>query len=120
MARLQIERVDWLTDLDKIQLREITDKVTRYVEDLDSIKDRASVAHEELASRLSEILNNRMYILSVVGGLFLPLGFLTGLLGINVGGIPWADNPLGFSIVLLGVFIIILGQFLFFKMKNWF
>ena len=55
--------------------------------------NRASVACEELASRLSEQTNPRRYMLSTVAGLFLPLGFLTGLLDTSVGGIPWRKTP---------------------------
>lgn len=48
------------------------------------------------------------YILTIVAAIFLPLSFLTGLLGINVGGIPGVDNGNAFWIVVglcLGIFI---------------
>ena len=40
-------------------------------------------------------------LLSVVAGAFLPTTFVTGLLGMNVAGIPLADHPLAFSFVAL-------------------
>jgi zinc transporter len=40
-----------------------------------------------------------MYILSVIAAVFLPLGFLTGLLGINVAGLPGAETPWAFAAV---------------------
>ncbi len=120
MARILVERVPWLDDLLRTRLRETTDKVTRYIEDLDAARERASVAHEELASRLSETLNRRMYLLSVIAGIFLPLGFLTGLLGINVGGIPGAENPWGFASVIIILGFIILVQMFLFRWKRWF
>lgn len=86
LARLQTERATWLSELDRVRLREVADRTTRYVEDLDAARDRAAVTQEELNSRLSEQMNNRMYVLAIVAGIFLPLGLLTGLLGINVGG----------------------------------
>ena len=67
-------------------MREVSDQLARYLEDLDEARDRAAVTQEELVNRLSEQMNNKMYILSIVAAIFLPLGFLTGLLGINVGG----------------------------------
>jgi len=66
------------------------------VEDLDAVRDRAAVTHEQIESRLSDQLNRRMYILSIITAIFLPLAFLTGLLGVNLGGIPGANNELGF------------------------
>ena len=48
---------------------------------------------------MAERMNRNMYVLTIVAAIFLPLGLLTGLLGINVGGIPGSDNPLAFLIV---------------------
>ena len=97
LNRLVAERPAQLSELNNLQLREYADLLTRYVEDLDSARDRAAVTNEELANRLTEQLNNRLYLLAVVATIFLPLGFLTGLLGINVGGIPGAENTFGFT-----------------------
>jgi zinc transporter len=118
--RLHTEKVTWLSERDRLQLREASDMLTRHVEDLDSVRDRGGVTNEELSSRLAEQLNSRMYVLSLVAGLFLPLGFLTGLLGINVGGIPLADNPWGFLGVLVFLVLLVLVQVLVFRRKHWF
>ncbi|MDH3214283.1 MAG: zinc transporter ZntB [Myxococcales bacterium] len=99
LSRLQTERVGWFDEIHRNRLREIGDRTTRYVEDLDADRERSAVTHEELDNRLSEQLNRRMYALSVIAGIFLPLSFLTGLLGINVGGIPGSDTPTAFAIV---------------------
>jgi zinc transporter len=65
-------------------------------------------------------MNTRMYVLSVVAAIFLPLGFLTGLLGINVGGIPGTENPWAFLIFSLLIVGILVVQMLWFKYKKWF
>lgn len=119
VAHLQNERVAWLDDVSRVHLREIADRTTRYVEDLDSARDRAAVTQDELNSRLSERMNRTMYMLSIVTGIFLPLGLLTGLLGINVGGMPGSDNSSAFMIVcgiLVGVAIL---QLILFKRMRW-
>ena len=64
-------------------------------------------------------MNSKMYILSIVAAIFLPLGFLTGLLGINVGGIPGADSKLGFAIFIILLGIVVIFQIWFFKKKKW-
>jgi len=120
MNKLSAADAAWLSKKNKLQLRESSDTITRHVEDLDSARDRASVAYEELSSRLSEQMNSRMYVLSLVAGLFLPLGFLTGLLGVNVGGIPLADDPLGFLEVVIFMIILIVIQVIVFRRKKWF
>lgn len=96
LSRLLHERVSWLDDQLKARLREIAE---RQVEEVDSARERAGVAQEELNGRLSEQMNRNMYVLSIVAGVFLPLGLLTGLLGINVGGMPGVESPLAFWIV---------------------
>jgi zinc transporter len=60
-----------------------------------------------------------MYVLSIVSAIFLPLGFATGLLGINVGGIPGADNSDAFAI-FIGILVGISAALLvFFRYKKW-
>jgi zinc transporter len=119
LARLQAEKTPLLTDTDRMQLREVTDRITRYVEDLDAARERAAVTQEELSNRLSEQINKRMYVLSIVAAIFLPLGFATGLLGINVGGIPGAEFAYAFAIVCLVLVGIVIFQFIVFRWRRW-
>lgn len=96
------------------RLREVADRTMRYVEDLDAVRDRTAVLQDELTTQMAEQMNRTMYLLTVVATIMLPLGFLTGLLGINVGGIPGSDSPWAFAIfcailaTLVGVEIAIL------------
>ncbi len=80
-------------------LRELADRATRHVEDLEALRERSGVIHDEIANQIAEQLNSRMYIVSLVAAIFLPLSLLTGLLGINVGGIPGATDQAAFIVV---------------------
>ena len=64
-------------------------------------------------------MNKTMYVLSIVAGIFLPLGLLTGLLGINVGGIPGTEHPLAFMLVCVLLLIIAGGLVWLFKRMKW-
>jgi zinc transporter len=119
IARLQSEKISWLTDENRVRLREVYDHLTRYLEDLDAARERAAVTQEELVSRLSEQMDNRMYVLSVVAAIFLPLGFLTGLLGINVGGIPGAEYKAAFAIFCTFLGAIAIIELIIFRKKKW-
>jgi zinc transporter len=99
LARMVVERTPLLDELARAQLREVADRVTRYVEDLDALRERAAVAQEELLNRMSAQMNRTMYLLSIVAAIFLPLGLLTGLLGINVAGVPGTETSNAFWIV---------------------
>ena len=66
LIRIQTDRITWLNDIDRIHLREVSDRTTRYIEDLDAVRDRATIVQEELISRTSEQISNKIYLLSMV------------------------------------------------------
>jgi zinc transporter len=99
LSTLEIEDFDWLTEHDRSRIREATQRVMRLGEELDAIRDRAQVVHEQIQDMRAEVMNRQMLLLTVVAAVFLPLGLLTGLLGINVGGIPGAQSPYAFWMV---------------------
>lgn len=113
------EPLRWLGDMNRLRLRETSDRLIRHIEDIDEIRDRAAVAHEELISMLSEEMNQRMYVMSIVAALFLPLGFFTGLMGINVGGMPGTEAADGFWIVVGICTFILACLVVVFRQKRW-
>ncbi|MEE2691659.1 MAG: zinc transporter ZntB [Pseudomonadota bacterium] len=106
-------------DRTRLELRETSDRVTRLVEDLEAVRDRASVVSDQIVDQRAEEMNRNMMILSVVAAVFLPLGFLTGLLGINVGGMPGADNPVAFWVVVFLCILLGGGLAVYFNRKGW-
>lgn len=100
--------------------RELADQVSRYVDDLDEVRDRAAIAQEFITSRQGDLLNRRMMILSIVAAVFLPLGLVSGLLGMNVGGVPLQDSPHGFLWTCVAVAILGVLQFVALKLVRWF
>jgi zinc transporter len=119
-GRLMAEAPSWAVGKGfAIHVRELADRTIRCVEDLDSARDRAAITHEELNSRIAEQMNRTMYILGLVAAIFLPLTFLTGLLGINVGGIPLAENPWGFAAVCAALGVVATLEYFIFRRKNW-
>lgn len=101
------------------ELREQSDRTTRYLEELDLARERAVVAQEELMNRLAHAQNSRLYILSIVAAIFLPLSFVTGLLGMNVAGLPGTQNPAAFTISVVAMLVVGGGLVAFFRWKRW-
>jgi len=120
LNRLAAEHAPLLGEAHRLQLREHSDRLTRIVEDLDAARERAAVAQESLASQMAEQTNQRMFLLSVVAAIFLPLSFATGLLGINVGGIPGAESPQGFAVVVVLLLAMGAGLWFYFRTRDWF
>ncbi len=101
LNRLSTGTFTFIEDTDRLNLREAADRVTRIVEELDAVRERAAVIHDQLSSRRAEDMNRHMLLLSIAAAIFLPLTFLTGLLGMNVGGLPWSNEPSGFLLVVV-------------------
>ena len=76
--------------------------------------------NEEIRNAHSERLNELAYVFSVVATIFLPLGFLTGLLGVNVGGVPAVRNPYAFWFVAAFCAMLALSMLLVFRRLKWF
>lgn len=102
-----------------IELREQLNRLTLHLEDLDLVRERALVAQEEFLGLLAHEQNARMLVLSIVAAIFLPLSFLTGLMGMNVAGLPGTGNPWSFWIVVL-LMLVVAGLILvLFRIRKW-
>lgn len=119
MSRLQSEHLDWIGDLDRAYLRETADRTLRFVEDLDSIRERAAIAQDELNNRVNDQMNRTMYLLTVVATLLLPASLLTGLLGINVGGMPGVEWKWAFAFVAVLIPALAVLQFFALRWLKW-
>jgi zinc transporter len=120
LAALQVEPARWLSSDDRAGIRECSDRLIRSIEELDAARDRALVTQEELANRLSEMINRRLYALSIITALFLPLSFITGMLGVNVGGIPGTGWKPGFWVLCASMAVLVIGQLWYYRRKGWF
>lgn len=108
-----------LTERNVFELREEGDQLTRHIEELDLARENALVTQEELMNRIALEQNARMYLLSVVAAIFLPLTFITGLLGMNVAGLPGTENPKGFIYSALIMVVSLIGLVLYFRSRKW-
>lgn len=120
LTRIATERVSWLDESNRFSMREIADRMARVVEDIEESRDHAMVLQEEMDTYLTRDLNKRIYFLTIVSAIFLPLTFLTGLLGMNVGGIPGADQPKGFYEVTVALTTLALVMLAALKIRRWF
>lgn len=73
------------------------DRFAGVARDLELVEDRARLMQEEIAGRLGESTNRNLYLLSIVTTAMLPVTLVTGVFGMNVGGMPWTEDPHGFS-----------------------
>ena len=91
----------------------------RMAEELEAIRERSQLMREELTDRRAELMDTRGLLISIVALIFLPLTFLTGLLGMNVAGIPFAHAPWAFWGVVLFCIAISAMMAIYFVQTRW-
>ncbi|SEK43277.1 zinc transporter [Atopomonas hussainii] len=110
---------DWFTPQQHKRWYELHNDLTRHVEELDLLRERIGFLQELQQRFMSERMNRTLYLLGIISALFLPLGFVTGLLGINVGGMPGAESPWGFWIALGLMLTLSAVQLIVFRRLRW-
>lgn len=111
--------VEWLAEEDRLHIREAADRFARMAEELEAVRERAALLHEQLTDLRGEQMEARALIISIVALIFLPLTFITGLLGMNVKGIPYADEAWAFWGVTGFCFIVALLVAAYFAKVHW-
>lgn len=99
LERLSSLDCSWLEPDDRLHLTESADRFARMTEELESIRERAALMHEQITDLRSELVEQRSLLVSVLALVFLPLTFLTGLFGMNVP-LPYQDEPWAFGAML--------------------
>lgn len=119
LERIMLMQASWLETSDRLHLQEAADRCARMAEELEAVRERAALVHEALTDLRAEHMNRQALILAVVALIFLPLTFITGLLGMNVEGIPFSRYPWAFW----GVVLFCLGTgaavAMWFKATHW-
>lgn len=105
----------WMSNEDVQDLRDATEEFSVVLRDMVALQERVKLLQEEVAAQVNEQTNRSLFVLTVVTVLALPINIIAGLLGMNVGGIPLADHPHGFLIIvaLVIAFTLVAGWWAF-------
>ncbi len=90
----------WMAPGDVQELRDSTEEFSVVLRDMQGLQERIKLLQEEIAATVNEDNNRSLFVLTVVTVLALPINILAGLFGMNVGGIPLAEDHHGFWIVV--------------------
>lgn len=108
----------WLSHRRRQQMATTADRFRRLTEDLDAARDHAAVLQDQIAAAIADRLSRTGFSLTVLASVFMPLSFLTGLLGINVAGIPFAEAPQAFWWVCGLLVLLAAGQLAYFRFRR--
>ncbi|MBO6275926.1 MAG: zinc transporter ZntB, partial [Pseudomonas sp.] len=112
-------KLPWFSADDADYWNELNNSLTRYLEELELTRERVGLVLESEDRRLNVRMSRIMYRFGVLTGIFLPITFITGLLGINVGGVPFSDDSYGFAITCGVMLVIGAGQWWFYRRLQW-
>lgn len=101
LSRFAATKAPWMAGDLPVRVRNALDRLLRVLEDMGAYRDRGALVQEELTHRAAQQLSRNTFVLTAAAGVLLPLTFLTGLFGMNVGGIPFKDWGLGFATMSL-------------------
>ena len=110
LYRLRHDDATWLDYDAKMHLREVNDKLNRHLDDLDEMRQRSTLLHEELGAKVAEQTNRNIFVMSIVSVILLPMTFVTGYFGMNTGGLPFnaevTDGTLMATLLIVAVGIL--------------
>ena len=118
-AMLTLSTEPWFKADDALYWNELSNRLILHLEELELTRERIGLVLETEHRRRNERMSHTMYILAVITGFFLPMTFVTGLFGINVGGIPGSEHPHGFLIACFALVTLAVSQWLFFRWLRW-
>lgn len=118
-VRISTERISWIDDNDRQHLHDISNQQSHYISDIDSCLLRLGSLMEQINGLLAESTNKRIYLMTLVTLIFMPITFLTSLLGVNLSGIPFSESNWGFGAFVILIVLVCIGSIIWLKSKKW-
>ena len=120
LFRLLMRPPKWMDEDNRQDLRQSTEEFAGVIEDIGTLQERIKLLQEEIGANLNEQINRSLYVLTIVTVLALPFNVVGGLFGMNVGGIPFENNPHGFSLLvwLVSISVVLAAWFLLRRRKD--
>jgi zinc transporter len=119
LTTLETAAYAWFTQRDRSRLREAVGWMNRLAAEIGNFTERAALVHDQIIDRRAEQLNRSLLILAAVTTIFMPLTLITGLIGMNVAGIPFADSPWAFVAIIVVLVVIGIAEFIWFRSRKW-
>ena len=113
------QSIPWLDESALALISEYGNRNRRILETLDATRERLTALRDFVEAERANVLNRNSYLLSVIAAIFLPLGFLTGLFGVNVAGMPGTELASAFWYLTLGSIVAGAALYIVFKLLKW-
>jgi magnesium transporter len=102
-----------------IHLRDCHDHAVQIMDTLENYRDAGSDLRDYYSSAISNRLNEIMKVLTVISTIFMPLGFIAGVYGMNFDRMPELRWRHGYTLALALMGGVALAQLYWFWRKGW-
>lgn len=99
-------------------MRQAVEHLEAVGQDLELVQERARLLQEEVANLLNESTNRNLFLLSIVTTTLLPITLITGVFGMNVGGLPLVNHPHGFVWVMIVMIVSVIVIFVMLRRRR--
>jgi zinc transporter len=100
LMRVLVNPPAWIAADDVQQLRQANEEFALVLRDIAALQERIKLMQDEAAARVAEENNRSLFLLTMVTVMALPINLVSGLFGMNVGGIPLGEHHAGFWIMV--------------------
>ena len=101
-------------------VRDIYDHIVRLLDSVETQRDLVNNALDIYLSSVANRTNEVMKVLTVLGTIVLPVIAISGIYGMNVKGLPFADSSHGATYVAVITLVVTAVLLLLLKRKKWF
>jgi len=118
ISSLQRFESDLIDESLRTYLRDVYDHTIQIVDSIETFRDIISWSLDIYLSSISNKMNEIMKVLTIIGTIFIPLTFITGLYGMNFKYMPELNFKRTYPFLLLAMLGIGLGMVRYFKRKK--
>ncbi|WP_457564588.1 magnesium transporter CorA family protein [Caminibacter sp.] len=105
--------------IDELEFQDLIEHVSRAFSLSKNGIDKLDYLYDFYRARVDEKMNNIMFVLTLLSGIFLPLTLVTGFFGMNTGGLPLVNDPYGtIKAVIIGIALEIPIVYIVWKMMK--
>jgi zinc transporter len=119
IARIADAGPDWLTEGHESAWHDLMDRQRDLLATIDGLVERLRGLYDYQQGRQSDVINQRLYVLALVSAVVLPLTFITGLLGVNLAGIPAHNAPWAFPALCAVLAVLGIAGVVLFRRRQW-
>lgn len=118
--RLEKEDTPFIDESTRIYIRDLNDHMTQIRETVEIFREMTTGLLDLYHSGVSNRMNEVMKVLTIISTIFIPLGFIAGIYGMNFKYMPELELKWGYAAVWCLILVVGVSMLVLFKRRKWF